>query len=66
MVASLWSVDDPATAKLMTSYYKYLKQGKNKAEALSLAKRRLRRQGYYKNPSTGHRLCWWGRDKQDT
>jgi len=49
VVASLWSVDDPATAKLMTSYYKYLKQGKDKAEALTLAKRELRRQGYY-NP----------------
>jgi len=49
VVASLWSVADESTAKLMTSYYRYLKQGKDKAEALSLAKRKLRRQGYY-NP----------------
>jgi len=49
VVASLWSVDDPATAKLMTSYYRYLKQGRDKAQALSLAKRELRRKGYY-NP----------------
>ena len=49
VVASLWSVADESTAKLMTSYYRYLKQGKDKAEALSLAKRKLRKQGYY-NP----------------
>lgn len=49
VVASLWSVADESTAKLMTLYYRYLKQGRDKAEALSLAKRELRRQGYY-NP----------------
>lgn len=49
VVASLWSVADESTAKLMTEYYRYLKQGKDKADALTLAKRNLRRSGYY-NP----------------
>jgi len=49
VVASLWSVADESTARLMTFYYGYLKQGRDKAEALTLAKRRLRSQGYY-NP----------------
>lgn len=49
VVASLWSVADQSTADLMTAYYKHLKQGKNKAEALSLAKRSLKKGGYH-NP----------------
>ena len=49
VVASLWSVADESTAKLMIAFHRYLKQGKDKAQALTLAKRALRRQGYY-NP----------------
>ena len=35
---SLWNVNDRSTADLMTSFYKYLKKGKNKTEALRLSK----------------------------
>ncbi|PNQ72788.1 hypothetical protein C1T31_09765 [Hanstruepera neustonica] len=38
-VMSLWKVDDKATAKLMTSFYKYLNEGKSKSEALKWAKK---------------------------
>ena len=41
VVASLWSVNDPATARLMKTFYYYLKQGKDKATALALAKREV-------------------------
>lgn len=37
-LTSLWSVDDCATSKIMTSFHQYLFQGKSKAEALRAAK----------------------------
>ncbi|MBU2506067.1 MAG: CHAT domain-containing protein [Bacteroidetes bacterium] len=33
-IASLWKVDDLATYKLMTDFYRYLSQNKGKAESL--------------------------------
>ena len=45
VVASLWSVDDQHTAELMTEFYVQLREGKDKALALALAKRRLRERG---------------------
>ncbi|MEM6867500.1 MAG: CHAT domain-containing protein, partial [Cyanobacteria bacterium P01_C01_bin.121] len=40
-IASLWSVDDTATAALMNQFYIALNQGKTKAEALRFAQREL-------------------------
>lgn len=37
-VTSLWKVPDQETAQIMISFYKYLKDGKQKNEALQLAK----------------------------
>lgn len=50
VVASLWSVADESTAELMVSFYRYLRDGKSKAEALTLAKRELRHAPRYSNP----------------
>ena len=38
VVMSLWEVEDEAGTQIMTSFYKYLKGGKTKDEALRLAK----------------------------
>ncbi|WP_163323488.1 CHAT domain-containing protein [Draconibacterium mangrovi] len=38
VIMSLWEVEDAAGTKIMTSFYKYLKAGKTKDEALRLAK----------------------------
>ncbi len=38
IVSSLWSAPDKATKQIMTSFYKELKKGKSKTEALQLAK----------------------------
>jgi hypothetical protein len=38
LVISLWKVEDEATAKIMKNFYKYLKQGETKDEALRLSK----------------------------
>lgn len=41
VVASLWPVDDAATAELMRGFYMNLKEGKGPAEGLALAQRAL-------------------------
>jgi len=46
VVVSLWSVSDPATAALMVEFYRGLKDGLSKGEALRRAKETLRTQGY--------------------
>lgn len=38
IVMTLWQVSDRSSAELMSSFYKYLKHGKSKKEALRLAK----------------------------
>ena len=39
VIASLWQVNDPATALMMQQFYRYLAQGKTKAEALQQVQR---------------------------
>jgi len=41
VVASLWRVNDQSTSLFMGAFYKYLKAGKPKAEALRLARNRV-------------------------
>ncbi len=38
VVHTLWSVEDASSAKIMDNFYKYLSEGKDKREALHLAK----------------------------
>ncbi|MFL6388943.1 MAG: CHAT domain-containing protein [Terriglobales bacterium] len=44
VIASLWSVDDDATEKLMIAFYTHLKAGLGKAESLRMAQADIRRQ----------------------
>ncbi|RLG40597.1 MAG: hypothetical protein DRO01_03925 [Thermoproteota archaeon] len=48
VIGSLWTVDDQATAELMELFYKYLQDGKGKAEALRQAQIEVREK--YPNP----------------
>jgi CHAT domain-containing protein/Tfp pilus assembly protein PilF len=49
-VLSLWQVDDQATKNLMVKYYKYLKAGKGKHEALRSAQMELLNSQDYQHP----------------
>jgi CHAT domain-containing protein len=53
-VATLWIVDDDSQAMLMQEFYKALKQGKSKAEALRSAQLSLLNSESYSNP------YYWG------
>lgn len=53
VVASLWSVSDEATEKLMTEFYKALVQKKSLAGSLQSAELAL-----LKNPATAHPFYW--------
>ena len=58
VLSSLWSAPDEATEKIMTSFYKHLKKGETKSEALKNAK-----QDYLKNiddPNLKHPYYWAG------
>jgi tetratricopeptide (TPR) repeat protein/CHAT domain-containing protein len=41
VVVSLWSVNDESTAEFMKSFYRHMKSGKSRSEALRLAKRAM-------------------------
>jgi CHAT domain-containing protein len=53
LVMSLWSVSDYTTREIMTNYYKNLKQGSGRAEALRAVKLKM-----IKNPSRAHPFFW--------
>ncbi|MEW6283313.1 MAG: CHAT domain-containing protein, partial [Candidatus Eremiobacterota bacterium] len=53
MLASLWKVDDEATAELMVHFYRELMAGKNKAEALRQAQLKL-----IADPRRNHPFQW--------
>ena len=38
IVMTLWQVSDKSSSEMMTSFYKYLKRGKSKQEAMRLSK----------------------------
>jgi CHAT domain-containing protein len=50
VVATLWPVDDAATAELMADFYKRLRDGKSPAESLALAQRTLAKQPRFQHP----------------
>jgi CHAT domain-containing protein len=52
-IASLWQVDDQATAELITQFYQNLKQGMGRAKALQIAQKSWLQQhpGEYGHPS---------------
>ncbi|NJM74299.1 MAG: CHAT domain-containing protein, partial [Scytonema sp. RU_4_4] len=51
VMASLWAVEDKATQELMIEFYKNIKQGMSKAEALQKAKlKQIERHPYYWSP----------------
>ena len=53
VVASLWPVDDEATAALMERFYRGLRAGRSKSAALAQAQRAL-----IAEPSRGHPFYW--------
>jgi CHAT domain-containing protein/predicted negative regulator of RcsB-dependent stress response len=55
VLASLWRVDDPATAELMQRFYRHLRSGETEAAALASAQRELLRAS-----RTAHPLYWAG------
>ena len=50
IVASLWNVNDEATAKFMSAFYGFLARGDSKGEALRQAKLALRKDSKYHHP----------------
>jgi len=55
VIASLWKVDDTATLQLFEAFYRNLKTGHSRAEALTLAKRQLEA-----DPATASPRYWAG------
>jgi CHAT domain-containing protein/tetratricopeptide (TPR) repeat protein len=55
VMATLWPVQDRATADLMTRFYTTLRAGRSEAEALAEAQR-----GMLRNPTTAHPFYWAG------
>jgi CHAT domain-containing protein/tetratricopeptide (TPR) repeat protein len=50
VLATLWPVDDAASAALMTSFYRYLRQGKSASAALQAAQRETSARTAWKSP----------------
>jgi len=43
---SLWSVAESSSVNLVESFFRHIKEGKNKLEALKLARDEIRKAGY--------------------
>ena len=54
IISTLWSVNDKSTEVLMSSFYKHLKSGMKKDEALRKAK-----QDYRRNPKNDAHPFYW-------
>jgi CHAT domain-containing protein len=52
VLMSLWSVEETASVKLVEEFFRHLKDGKTKLEAINLARNKIRGQGY------DHPLFW--------
>jgi CHAT domain-containing protein len=50
VVATLWSVDDESTSRLMSSFYEGLKNGKSKSEALRTAQLDVKSETRFEHP----------------
>jgi len=55
-VASLWKVKDESTSLFMELFYRNLKTGQSKAEALRQAKKQLMQTQAFAAPISGHLL----------
>jgi CHAT domain-containing protein len=60
VLMSLWSVAGKSSVTLVERFFKHLKEGKPKLEALKLARQEIRRAGY-DHRFTGLRLFWEGK-----
>jgi len=54
VLMSLWSVSEKSSVTLVESFFRNLKEGKNKLESLKLARDDIRKQGY------DHPFFWAG------
>ena len=50
LLVSLWEVNDPATASLMTTFYEILRAGADKAQALRQAMTRIETEAKWTHP----------------
>lgn len=50
IIVSLWAVDDLSTYELMCKFYRNLKKGMNKAEALQKSQNDIKKYSHYSNP----------------
>jgi CHAT domain-containing protein len=46
VLMSLWTVAETSSVQLVESFFKYIKEGKTKLEALKLAREEIRKAGY--------------------
>ena len=62
ILMSLWEVDDEATQVLMTAFYRYLKAGNSKREALMMAQKQVWQEQFVRNGQTvsGSDFHYWG------
>jgi len=59
VLISLWSVSETSSVNLVESFFKHVNEGKNKLEALRIARDDIRKAGY-DHPFFWAPLFWWG------